>query len=233
MLQPNLKKLDRRDLPEYLTEILVVMISIGLFAFIKLTGRVVDGTTVDFDHQLLLMLRNPADLAVPVGPEWLEVIVRDITALGGVVTLGLLTLAVCGYFWLQHKPRMALFVLLSIAGGSLFNSVLKEFFERPRPDLVPHSTAAAMSSFPSGHAMMSAVAYLTLGALLAHASSKISIKIYILGWSLLLTMLVGVSRVYLGVHWPTDIIAGWIAGGVWALLSLLASRWFVSNSAAT
>lgn len=232
MAQTKLKRLERRDLPEYLTEILVVMISIGLFAFIRLTGRVVDGTTVDFDYQLLLMLRNPADLADPVGPEWLEVIVRDLTALGGVVTLGLLTLAVCGYFWLQHKPRMALFVLLSIAGGSLFNSVLKEFFERPRPDLVPHSTAAAMSSFPSGHAMMSAVAYLTLGALLAHASSKISIKIYILGWSLVLTILVGVSRVYLGVHWPTDIIAGWIAGGVWALLSLLASRWFVSNSAA-
>ena len=170
----------RRYLPEYLTEIVVVITSLGLLAFIKLTGEVVNGETMGFDRQLLLMMRNPADLAEPVGPAWLEVIVRDVTALGGVITLGMLTLAVCGYFLLQHKPRMSLFVLLAIAGGSLFNSLLKEFFERPRPDLVPHSTAAALSSFPSGHAMMSAVAFLTLGALCWHmqaassASSSIS-----------------------------------------------------------
>ena len=230
MSQAEAKILDRRDLPEYVTAIVVIIISLGLYAFVKLTGEVVDGDTVGFDQQLLLMLRNPADLTDPVGPQWLEVIVRDLTALGGAVTLGMLTLAVCGYFWLQHRSRMALFVVLAMASGSLFNGLLKEFFERPRPDLVPHATAAAMSSFPSGHAMMSTVAFLTLGALLAHASSKLRIKLYILGWSLLLTILVGISRVYLGVHWPTDIIAGWIAGGVWALLSLLVCRWLMFDS---
>jgi undecaprenyl-diphosphatase len=230
MSQAESKILGREDLPEYVTAIVVIIISLGLYAFIRLTGEVVDGETLGFDQQLLLMLRNPADLADPLGPQWLEVIVRDLTALGGAVTLGMLTIAVCGYFWLQHRHRMALFVVLAMAGGSLFNGLLKGFFERPRPDLVPHATAAAMSSFPSGHAMMSTVAYLTLGALLAHASNRTRIKLYILGWSLLLTILVGVSRVYLGVHWPTDIIAGWIAGGVWALLSLLVCRWFLYDS---
>ena len=133
MSPSDAKILDRRDLPEYVTAIVVIIISLGLYAFLKLTGEVVDGDTVGFDQQLLLMLRNPADLADPVGPEWLEVIVRDLTALGGAVTLGMLTIAVCGYFWLQLRPRMALFVLLAMAGGSLFNSLLKEFFERPLP----------------------------------------------------------------------------------------------------
>jgi len=219
----------RKFLPEYITEIVVVILSLGLFAFIKLTGEVVNGETAGFDQHLLLLMRNPADISDPIGPQWLEVIVRDLTALGGVVNLSLLIIAVCGYFLLQHRHRMALFVLLSIAGGSLFNSLLKELFERPRPDLVPHATDATMSSFPSGHAMMSAVAFLTLGALLAHTCSRIRIKLYILGWSLLLTILVGVSRVYLGVHWPTDIIAGWVAGGLWALLSLLVLHWFTTN----
>jgi undecaprenyl-diphosphatase len=110
--------------------------------------------------------------------------------------------------------------VLSIAGGALLNTVLKGLVERPRPDIVPHQTAAALSSFPSGHAMMAAVTYLTLGALLALSSNRSRVKIYFLSWSILITVLVGVSRIYLGVHWPTDILAGWIVGAMWAVFCI-------------
>jgi undecaprenyl-diphosphatase len=102
--------------------------------------------------------------------------------------------------------------------------VLKEFFERPRPDLVPHGAEVFTASFPSGHAMMSAVVYLTLGALLARVETGLRVKAFVLSVSVLLTVLVGISRVYLGVHWPTDVLAGWTVGAAWAVMCWLIAR---------
>lgn len=220
----------RRLIPEYATEIAVALVSLGLFAFIRLADKVRDERTLGFDERILMMFRDPGDLSEPIGPAWVEVVVRDISALGGLLALGLLTIAACGYLWLKHKHQLAIFVAVSVAGGSLVNTLLKGFIGRPRPDIVPHGTSAALSSFPSGHAMMAAVVFLTLGALLALSADERRIKIYILSWSVLLTVSVGVSRVYLGVHWPTDVIAGWIAGAVWATLCLLVSRRIVATS---
>ncbi|MEA3413823.1 MAG: phosphatase PAP2 family protein [Pseudomonadota bacterium] len=217
-------------LPEYLTEGLVLTVSAGLLAFALLSGKVLSGGTYRFDERVLLALRDPGDPSNPFGPEWLEIVVRDISALGGFTVLTLITLAVCGYLWLRGSPRFALFILISIAGGSLLNTLLKGLFDRPRPDLVPHGTPAALSSFPSGHAMMSTVVFLTLGALLAFASQDRRIKAYILGWAVSLTVLVAFSRVYLGVHWPTDVIAGWVAGSTWALICLMAGRLLQSRT---
>jgi len=213
-------------LPEYLTEIGVILAALGLYAFIELAEEVFEGDTVGFDQRILLWFRTPGDLSDPIGPETLEVVVRDITALGGLFVLALLTLAACGYLWIRNRHRLAIYVATAVDGGSLLNTVLKHLFSRPRPDLVPHETAAALSSFPSGHAMMATIVYLTLGALLASATDDRRIKLYILSWSVFLTVLVGVSRIYLGVHWPTDILAGWVAGATWALLCLIGSRRF-------
>jgi undecaprenyl-diphosphatase len=219
--------LAKKNLLEYSTEIGILLVSLGLMGFFKLSEEIYEGETSGFDQRVLLWFRNSADLSEPIGPAWLEVVVRDITALGGLVILGFLTVAACGYLWLSQRHRLAIFVALSIPAGSLLNGLLKGFFERPRPNIVPHATEAALSSFPSGHAMMSAVVFLTLGALLSLSTDDSRIKIYILCWSVFLTLLVGISRLYLGVHWPTDIIAGWIAGAVWALLCLLTGNWIL------
>jgi undecaprenyl-diphosphatase len=138
---------------------------------------------------------------------------------------------VCGFLALGGKSHMALLVCVSVTGGLTASSLLKEVFQRPRPDLVPYAVYASGTSFPSGHSMMSAVAFLTLGALLARSQKRKRLKAYFLVLATLLTVMVGLSRIYLGVHWPTDVLAGWTAGAVWALLCWLAARWLQSRRA--
>jgi undecaprenyl-diphosphatase len=150
---------------------------------------------------------------------------RDITALGSPTVLALLTLIAGGFLLLDGKRHLAIFVYASVASGGLVSAVLKSLFQRPRPDLVPYATTVANTSFPSGHSMLSAVAYLTLGAMLARSQQRKRLKAYFLLVAALLTLLVGVSRVYLGVHWPTDVLAGWTAGASWAILCWLVARW--------
>jgi undecaprenyl-diphosphatase len=148
----------------------------------------------------------------------------DITSLGGSSVLALITVASAGYLFVARRPETALFLMLAVAGGALANTLLKLLFSRARPDVVQHLVEVAHTSFPSGHAMNSAVTYLTLGALLARAESSAAIRIYLIVVAILLTLLIGFSRVYLGVHWPSDIIAGWCLGGAWAILCSLVAR---------
>ena len=169
-------------------------------------------------------MRNQNDLSDPLGPRWVEESFRDFTALGGIGVLTFVTCSVTGFLLLYRKYRMALFIAGAMTGGLIFSLVLKTTFDRPRPDLVPHGSYVLTTSFPSGHSMLSAVVYLTLGALLARVQPERRIKAYLILVSILLTLIVGVSRVYLGVHWPTDVLAGWTAGSVWALLCWLIAR---------
>jgi undecaprenyl-diphosphatase len=210
---------------EFATLVVIVLIAAGVWGFAELADEVMEGETASFDERVLLAMRHPADRADPRGPEWVEEIGRDLTALGGMATLTFLTLAVAGYLLLDGKRRAAVFVIAAIAGGMLLSLVLKESFDRPRPELVPYGSKIMTTSFPSGHSMMSAVTYLTLGALLARMHARPAMKAYVLILAVLLTTLVGVSRVYVGVHWPTDVLAGWTAGATWALLCWLAARW--------
>ena len=133
--------------------------------------------------------------------------------------------AIAGFLTLTRKGFAALFVLASVVGGVLISQTMKWAYARPRPELVPHGAEVYTASFPSGHSMMSAVVYLTLGALLARTQADRAVKTYVLVMAVILTVLVGVSRVYLGVHWPTDVLAGWALGGAWALICLLVMTW--------
>ena len=193
------------------------------WAFIAIADEVHEGATQSLDRALLLAMRNPQDLSDPIGPGWLEEAARDITALGGDTVLMIVTAATWIYLMLAGKRGAALLVLVAIVGGLLLSTGLKLGFERPRPDLVPHGTRVYTASFPSGHAMLSAVTYLTLGALLSRVQDRRRLRAFMMGLAVFLTLIVGVSRVYLGVHWPSDVLAGWTVGAAWAALC-----WFVA-----
>jgi len=196
----------------------------AFWAFIEVADEVLEGGTRGIDRALLLAFRNAADPSDPWGPRWFEEVMRDFTALGGVAVLSLFTAAVIGYLLLDGKRHAAVAVFIAVAGGLLLSTLLKFGFDRPRPDLVPHDLVVYTASFPSGHSMMSAVTYLTLGAMLARVNDRLHQKIYVLALALMLTVIVGVSRVYLGVHWPSDVVGGWAVGAAWALLCWTVTR---------
>lgn len=210
---------------EWVILVLIGLIFGGIWAFAKLADEVLEGETHDFDTAVILALRQPDDLSDPIGPRWFEEMMRDMTALGGVGVLTLMTAGVCVFLLLMNKKRSALLVFGAVGGGMLLSFLLKHGFSRPRPDLVPHGSYVVTSSFPSGHSMMSAVTYLTLGGLLGRISSRYRIKIFFLSCAILLTVLVGFSRIYLGVHWPTDVLGGWTIGATWALLCWVLALW--------
>lgn len=210
---------------EWMVLIALLFLAGAAWVFLELTDYISEGEPHFLDEQVLLSMRNPDDLSDPVGPKWVEELGRDVTALGGMGLLTLLTVSVIGYLLLEHKVRIAVFVVIAVGGGILISSLLKTEFDRPRPDLVPHESYVYTKSFPSGHSMLSAVTYLTLAALLAHIQERRRIKYYLMGVAVLATVAVGVSRVYMGVHWPSDVLAGWAAGAAWALICWLVGRW--------
>ncbi len=199
--------------------LIALFISVGaMLLFAEFVDRVVEGDTRAFDESVLLAFRHPNNPAYPIGPVWLQIMFRDITPLGGYAVVILISLAVIGYLLMDGKRGAALWVLVSVSGGAVISNLLKLAIERPRPDLVARLVEVNTTSFPSGHATLAAVTYLTLGALLSRVEARRRAKIYVLTVAVALTVLIGVSRIYLGVHWPTDVLAGWCIGAAWAML---------------
>ena len=188
-----------------------------VFAFGLIAQEVVRGKTLAFDRLIMLSLRSAADPSVPIGPAWLPEAARDVTSLGSMVVLGIVTLAVVGYLLLAGKPAVAWLMVTAVVGGIALSDLLKFAFGRARPDVVAPVARVFTTSFPSAHATMSAIAYLTIGAILARSQSSSTLSLYFMSLAAFLTVLIGVSRIYLGVHYPTDVLAGWCVGAAWAL----------------
>lgn len=202
----------------------VLLIAAGIWGFAEIADEVMEGEIQRFDEWAVTALRRPDTPEIPVGGRMMLTVARDITALGGFTVLTLITMTVLGMLLLQGKKGAAGLIFVAAALGMGLSQLLKNLFTRPRPDVVPHLVSVSTPSFPSGHAMLSATIYLTLGVLLARFLNQRRLKIYVLSIAILLSILIGLSRIYLGVHYPTDVLAGWSAGAVWALICLLAAR---------
>ncbi|MBZ9764126.1 phosphatase PAP2 family protein [Mesorhizobium sp. CA8] len=213
--------LNRLEFPVLLAGLVIAG---GLWGLVELMELARATTPHAFDTEILLAFRHAGQPDSPIGPLWLEGAVRDVTALGSTAVLVLITTATILYLLLIRRPSTALFMFAAVAGGQVLSSLLKFEVDRPRPDLVSHLVNETSLSFPSGHAMLSAVTYLTLGSLTARFLPDRRTKVFVLGLAVLTTVLVGASRVYLGVHWPSDVLAGWCAGFAWAMLCWLAAR---------
>ncbi len=216
-----------RRLPRGEVALVAALLAFSLLflAFVALADEVIEGDMADFDQAVVLLFRHGGDLARPIGPAWLQEAVRDVTALGSFAVLGCVLAVSLGYLLLIGRRGAALFMAISVLGGTLISTGLKHGFDRPRPDY-PQLAQVFTASFPSGHALLSAVTYLTVGLLLARVTAERRLRLYFVAVAVALTLLIGISRVYLGLHYASDVLAGWSIGAAWALLCWAILLWF-------
>jgi undecaprenyl-diphosphatase len=204
-------------------------IAVPLFVFGAIAEDVVEGEPFAFDRAILLDMRMPGSPAIPIGPVWLPEAARDLTSLGSFLVIGLILFSVAGYLLLERRRGDAWWILSAVLGGILLNDAIKLAIGRPRPNIIDPAVAVFSSSFPSGHASLSAIAYLTLGALLARTHRSIAMRIFLMSLAGAIAILVGISRIYLGVHYPSDVLAGWCIGSAWAIACWAIALWLQSR----
>ena len=226
-LEPWIEKLRTRKWPELSVLVAVALVALLAWGFVELADEVMEGDTGRFDRYVNESLRNPDNPALPRGPQWLADAARDVTALGSTTVLFLMVGIASGYLAILGRWRTVAVLLAAVISGAILTTLLKTGFGRPRPPTGSALQGTHTLSFPSGHSFSAALVYLTLGAMLARIMPTRKLHVYFIGMALALAILIGLTRVYLGVHYPTDVLAGWAAGAAWAVLWWLIARWLV------
>lgn len=204
----------------------LVLLGLLISLILLLSYLIAAGSTYDADTALLRLYRGPGPEYLPMGTLKLQSIIRDVTSLGSGVLLTCLTICVALYFVLRKDWRTGLFVALTILLGWFAMEGLKLVYDRQRPTVVTHLMLETSLSLPSGHAMMSMMVYLTLAGIAASRTSNRGQKVFYFTLAIVLALLIGATRVYLGVHHPSDVLAGWLIGAAWVQLAfLIRQRW--------
>jgi undecaprenyl-diphosphatase len=203
----------------------LLVLAFGFVAFAGLAGNLGQGLGQALDQAVLSAFRPGPDPSKAWGPWWLEMAAADLTALGSIAVLGLFATIVLVFLLLQRKHLSALLLAVGLMGGVVLSEGLKAFFGRDRPPLTFQAVETINTSFPSGHALLAAVFYLSIGVMLTRAFPRRRFKAYVLAVTITLTLIVGLTRIYLGVHWTTDVLAGWSIGSTWAM-----ALWLVADA---
>jgi undecaprenyl-diphosphatase len=181
----------------------------GTYAFARLAQLVRYGYTQQFDEVVLRWMERHQTV-------WLERLMIEVTMLGTwIVVLSIVSIAAL-FLWLTRHRYSALLLLVATAGGIGLNSILKIGFSRPRPQVFEWGTHVSSSSFPSGHAMSSAVVFITVAYLAARLQKTHAARLATLAIAGFIVAIICFSRMYLGVHYPSDVLAGVIIGLSWA-----------------
>lgn len=199
----------------------------GFWGFIELADDVQEGETTAFDRWVFDHIAGRYETIGRFAQEG----GRDLTALGGTTVITLMVSGVAIFLMLRRQWKSTAFVLAAVLGGLLLSLILKEFYDRSRPDIYAHHSWTSTSSFPSGHSANAAVTYLTMAILLSKLVESTKMKAYILTGGLLIPVLVGLSRIFVGVHWPTDVLAGWLIGLAWGLFVYSAATYLQEHGA--
>lgn len=181
------------------------------------------------DEMILRMLRNPQDLSDALGPPWFERSMVNLSAVGSTIALTLMILSAIGLLLIQKRYASVILLAVSYGGALLLNSGLKWLFGRERPSVVPHLDYVSNASFPSGHTLLATAVYCTLGAIAANSTPNHAAKKYIMSLAVFFSLCIGLTRVYLGVHYPSDVLAGWGIALIWTVLCCKGARRY-SNS---